>query len=302
MSTARLLFVHVLSPLHAGTGQSVGAIDLAVARDKATSLPYVPGSSLKGTLRDVAHERWGGSTTPRVRDAFGPYTPAGEDARDQAGVLAFGDANLLLLPVRSIAGTFAWVTSPYVLARFARDAAEAGLKMPWRPAVGKVGQCIVAADSPLRTRIGGKERVVFEDLDFEPVAESQNVGVLAQWLGARLFPDDGDWQRMLRERLCVVHDDAMSFFAQHGTDVVARVALDDDRKTVRKGQLWYEESLPTETVLCALVGATLVKAATASPAEALKGLSELAAEQVQLGGKAGIGRGRCRLVVAGGDA
>ena len=30
----QLFLIHALSPLHAGTGQSVGAIDLPIARDK----------------------------------------------------------------------------------------------------------------------------------------------------------------------------------------------------------------------------------------------------------------------------
>ena len=49
--TTCLSFVHALSPLHAGTGQGAGIIDLPIAREKATGLPYLPGSSLKGTLR-----------------------------------------------------------------------------------------------------------------------------------------------------------------------------------------------------------------------------------------------------------
>ena len=53
----RLLVVHALSPLHAGTGQSFGAIDLAIARDRATDHPYLPGSSLKGSLRATAFAR-----------------------------------------------------------------------------------------------------------------------------------------------------------------------------------------------------------------------------------------------------
>ena len=38
---ARLLFVHALSPLHAGTGQGIGAIDLPIAREKATTFAMV---------------------------------------------------------------------------------------------------------------------------------------------------------------------------------------------------------------------------------------------------------------------
>lgn len=52
MPTTRLYFIHVLSPLHAGTGQGTGVIDLPIAREKATGIPYLPGSSVKGTLRD----------------------------------------------------------------------------------------------------------------------------------------------------------------------------------------------------------------------------------------------------------
>ena len=37
---AKLLFVHALSPLHAGTGQGVGVVDLPIAREKATN-PFV---------------------------------------------------------------------------------------------------------------------------------------------------------------------------------------------------------------------------------------------------------------------
>ena len=32
MTSPQLLFIHALSPLHAGTGQSIGAIDLAIAQ------------------------------------------------------------------------------------------------------------------------------------------------------------------------------------------------------------------------------------------------------------------------------
>ncbi|WP_298819062.1 RAMP superfamily CRISPR-associated protein [Chloroflexus sp.] len=52
MATTYLYFLHALSPLHAGTGQGSGVIDLPIAREKATGIPYLPGSSVKGVLRD----------------------------------------------------------------------------------------------------------------------------------------------------------------------------------------------------------------------------------------------------------
>ena len=53
----RIFHLHALSALHVGTGQSIGAIDLPIARSRATNLPLVPGSALKGVLRDEAKEK-----------------------------------------------------------------------------------------------------------------------------------------------------------------------------------------------------------------------------------------------------
>ncbi len=135
----KLTFVHALSPLHAGTGQGVGVIDLPIAREKATGIPYLPGSSLKGTLRDRCTDE---ETRERV---FGPDT---NRADEHAGAAHFSDQRLLLLPVRSLKGTFAWVTSPYLLQRLRRDASETGAVtgLPAEiPQPKNVGQCIVAA-------------------------------------------------------------------------------------------------------------------------------------------------------------
>lgn len=281
----RLLFVHALSPLHAGTGQSIGAIELAIARDRATGFPYLPGSSLKGALRDRARKH------PRAIAVFGPETA---NASDHAGALVVGDANLLLLPVRSVRGTFAYVTSPYLLQRFARDCVEASNEPPKVPTVATLEECRVPKTSAL-----GDSRVVFEDLDFAPAKDDKDMaGELATFLGDRLFADLPAWKEGLATRLCIVHDDAMAFLSEHATDVVTRVALDHETKTVKEGQLWHEESLPTETVLVSLVAE--MGNGKAKEGDVFGLVKELCKEPIQLGGKATIGRGRCRLVL--GDA
>lgn len=294
----RLLFAHALSPLHAGTGQSVGAIDLAIARDRATEMPYCPASSIKGSCRSLAEEHpdLRGGKGSRVWALFGPDT---ENASEQGGAVVFGDANLLLLPVRSVAGTFAWVTSPFLLGRLVRDAREAGLHdLPALPVEG-VGLTVAAVTAKTALRVGSQ--VVFEDLDLKPEA-SEWVDAWAAWVGERLFPGEGDafWRAHLAGRLCVVHDDVMSFLARHGTAVVARIALNDETGTV--ANLWHEESLPAETVLVSMVaaGAERRKGGLRSEEvmEALAGLVD--GRTVQLGGKASVGRGRCRLVLVGG--
>ena len=298
MTSPQLLFIHALSPLHAGTGQSIGAIDLAIARDRATQFPYLPGSSLKGSLRDVAGLTLLKNNEPDkdlIKRLFGPDTA---NASEHAGSMIVSDANLLLLPVRSVAGTFAWVTSPYLLHRFARDVKAAGLtsKLSLPPLSMKVDECVVGTKSSL-IALMQPDRVIFEDLDLKS-AKQTALDTFAGELGKLVFADTY-WQGSLAERLCIVHDDVMTFLSEHATDVVARIALEDDTKTVKQGGLWYEESLPTESILVGLVYVQPVGKAGSKPDELMKEAAKLMKASIQLGGKATVGRGRCQLRLGG---
>ena len=289
MTSTQLLFVHALSPLHAGTGQSIGAIDLAIARDRATQCPYLPGSSLKGSLRDVARQKFVQNGTLVIK-LFGPETA---NASDHAGALIVSDANLLLLPVRSVAGTFAWVTSPYLLHRFARDAKAANVNISLPKLPSTVGSCVVGKTSVLLAKVDSKDKVIFEDLDLDP-AQDTSVDMLADTLGKWIFAESY-WQGLLKHKLCIVHDDVMTFLSEHATDVVARIALKDESKTVRTGGLWYEESLPTESILVGLVHAQPTAKVELKPDDVLTHAKTIMNASIQLGGKATVGRGRCQL-------
>ncbi len=281
---ARLMFVHVLSPLHAGTGQGVGVIDLPVAREKATGLPYLPGSAFKGVLRDSCTDE---TTRKKV---FGPDQ---RDASDHAGSVSVSDQRLLLLPVRSLKGTFAWVTSPFILRRLLRDCENASV--PGIPDDSSIPvpdseeSCLVTNDES--AVLLESKSVVLEDLDLNAKPDPK-AATWAAWLAEQVFPGDGAWQQMMRARLCVVHDDVLSFLLDTATEVFARVRLLDDVKTVAPGGLWYEEALPSETVLSGLVSAVPVKA---QPAEVFEVIRQLVSKPLQLGGDATVGRGLCRL-------
>ena len=284
---ARLLFVHALSPLHAGTGQGAGVIDLPVAREKATSLPYLPGSSLKGVLRDACTD------DEKRRKVFGPDT---DRAYEYAGSVQISDQRLLLLPVRSLVGTFAWVTSPLILRRFLRDAENVKASdVPLDvPAPSSEASCLVSDED---CAILLDNRVILEDLDLaaEPSASAR---AWAKWVGKHVFPDDQVWQGMLTARFCAVHDDVMGFLLDTATEVIARVKLREDAKTVEKGGLWYEEALPSETILAGLVVATPVRAKVN---EVFNTLTDVMSKPLQLGGKATVGRGLCYLRMTGGN-
>ena len=292
MTSARLYFVHALSPLHAGTGQGIGAIDLPIAREKATNIPYLPGSSVKGVLRDRCAQDE--KLKDKVKAVFGPET---DKAEEHAGMLVLADARLLLLAVRSLAGTFAWVTSPYLLRRLVRDAvgvaADAPPAVPGAPTMTDTSvQCLVAPGAQI---VGGGV-VYLEELDLTP-ASSEDTAEWAKWLGKRLWPADPAWQAMLKERLCIVPDDLMNFLAATATETIARIRMEPSRKTVADGGLWYEEALPAESVLMGLAVATTVKAANLPESEVFATLGALTKDALQLGGKATVGRGLCRVLV-----
>ena len=298
---ARLFHLHALSALHCGTGQSAGVVDLPIARARATNLPIVPGSSLRGVLR----QHMTGSNPAAARTLFGPETiTGGQDAF--AGALAVGDAHLLVLPVRCLAGIVSYVTSPFILRRYARDLARACVAMPSAlPREPVENKAVVAPGSVNLVdgkgaepgdRPGSGRKLVLEDLDLT----AREDAMLERWathVAQTIHPGDAESQSDVIHRFALLPDTIMDFLAETATEVRARIALDPDTGTVRKGMLWYEENLPAEAVLWG------VFALSASnnrddprPEEALAGAMPASGTLLQLGGKAGVGRGLVRFL------
>lgn len=277
----KLYFVRALSPIHCGTGQAIGAVDLPIARERPTGMPLIPGSSLKGVLR-----------ASEVKDkdlhlaVFGPDT---DKASEHAGAVQFSDANLLFLPMRSVRGTFAWVTSPYLIRRFQRDAQEAGLKLPKLPSEPNANGCLVTSE-----RLVTNNKVVLDDFDLtaEKKPEWKN---WCDEVANKLF--DPDEKPRFLDRACLVHEDVMGIFAQTGMELMARNRLNPETHTVDKGALWTEEALPVESILAGIMVATVVPRLKKEPAALLGYVKDLASGAIQIGGKATVGRGFCELRV-----
>jgi CRISPR-associated protein Cmr4 len=287
----KLLILHALTPVHVGTGQSVDVIDLPVARERATGWPMLPGSGLKGVLRDACVPEE--NVPAHVIAAFGRKSE-GED-NGSAGELLFTDGHLLCLPVRSFAGVFAWVTCPAVLARLKRDCLAAGISgapQNW-PNVPNMGDVAVTRTPPSALVLGDTHIVYLEDLDLTPVTE-QPADTVAAALAALLFSDQNERDAFL-PRLAIVSDDLFTFLAETATEVVARIAIADDTKTVKRGALWYEEAMPAETLFWSVVFAEPRGSRTKENLFSAVGADP---RYLQIGGNASVGRGlvRARLV------
>ncbi|MCA9950726.1 MAG: type III-B CRISPR module RAMP protein Cmr4 [Anaerolineales bacterium] len=286
---AKLLFTHALTPLHPGTGQGTGVIDLPIAREVATGIPYLPGSSLKGVLRD----RYGDAEDSIT--LFGPKPGNISGDNSSASALQFTDQRLLLLPVRSLAGTFAWITSPFILQRFKRTLGYLDINdLPDVPQPNKEEAYTAVAPA-----IHLNNQVIIEDLDFTAVTDSEETNPTtrwANWISQYLFPNDAPgkgWRKTFNERFCIIHDDRLSFLLETATEVIARNVLDENKTSQN---LWYEEALPAETVLVGLITAQPVGTNGMNPNDALNKVPDLIDGLTQLGGHATIGRGLCRLI------
>lgn len=293
--SVHLLLLQALSPIHCGTGQAISGIDLPIAREKPTGIPLIPGSSIKGVLRAQPGGYDATNDKPKAREvhiaAFGPEV---ENASEHAGAIQFGDAHLLFLPIRSVRGTFAWVTSPYLLRRFSRDLQERDYDRA--PNLTLQDQEALVTGNRLVIQVQNQDRVVFEDFDFKTRA-SQELTTFARRFGEYLFGKDAkeDIQHFV-DRVCVVSDDVMRVLVRVGMEVVARNRISNETRTVEKGALWTEEALPIESILAGLVVVTPVsrKFTTDQLKDHVKDLCEGA---IQLGGKATIGRGVCKAEV-----
>lgn len=288
MTQVRPYFIHALSPLHCGIGHSTSGIDLPIARERASAMPIVPGSSIKGVLRGLSS-----ADGPMQRAVFGPETA---EACDHAGALRCSDALLAFLPVRSVRGTFAWVTSPYLVRRMQRAFAEAGVKLPSPGGLTSENQASVCKTDVVC--VDGKQLVLE---DFALTANSSpELGSFAKLLADRFFGEEDD-RAFFLGRVALVHDDVMASLAATSMEITARNAIDPETHTVRRGALWTEEALPVESLLVGVMAATPMpgsKRPATTAAEIFKHVDGLVGKApIQLGGHASVGRGVCRLAL-----
>ncbi|KHD04702.1 CRISPR-associated protein Cmr4 [Candidatus Thiomargarita nelsonii] len=290
-STAMLgLFTE--TSLHAGTGQMLGVIDLPIQRESHTGWPCVYGSAVKGAMRELAEKR--GHKKTWVEDVFGPEM---QNASDHAGALAITDARLLLLPVRSLTGHFKWLTCPAVLQRWQADCRRLGLPDGNDFSVTN----LIENNKALVSQTLKEQDIFLEEFRFktQPRPEIDKViRSVAKLIGRE--PNEID--KALKSQLTVVNDNMFAHLSRFATPVNAHIAIDNETKTVKTGALWYEESLPADTLLyTGLVAQASRKDGNKKANEVLKHVvDDLFSDEhpyLQLGGNETVGMGWCCVKV-----
>ncbi|MDM8561248.1 type III-B CRISPR module RAMP protein Cmr4 [Candidatus Parabeggiatoa sp. HSG14] len=268
--------------LHAGTGQMMAVIDLPIQREAHTDWPCVYGSAVKGAMRVLADSKeqdW-------VEEVFGP-----EDGNTHAGSVAISDARLLLLPVRSLTGHFKWVTCPALLERLRRDYQRMGLDDSF------LNQGLAQLDDAhaFVSSTQAESNLFLEEFRFKsiPIDLQDIINNISQ------LSSDID-ESALKEQLVIVNNDIFSHLARFATPVNAHIAIDNTTKIVKPGALWYEETLPADTLLYTTVVAfnSRKEKSEKEDGNILEHILSLFSDKhayLQIGGNETVGMGWCKV-------
>ena len=250
----------VLTPLHIGAGQGLGHVDLPIVREAHTNFPYIPGTSLKGALRNleinqVARAR--GEKPSQVEERltknkfdqkeedilrlakiFGVAGEGAEEGKEVgAGKVLFSDAFVVLFPVKSAKGIFSLTTCPYVINRFfellgidqrVEDVPEGKVKV-----LNTNGHKNLINDN-------NKYKLLLEEFVFE-AEESEELKKFVELVGVFVGEEN-------KRRIVCVNDTDFKDFVSNYTEVQTHIKIDLDTGTVRKTALWTEEYVPAESV------------------------------------------------------
>ena len=261
----QLVFYYAVSPVHMGAGSAIGAIDSPIQREVHTQHPMFAGSGLKGALRHHFNRAWprseGDSSKANslINRIFGPDT----GASDFAGALSLSDAQLVALPVRSLKGGFAYVTSPLALARLQRLAQQVGLPCDWAVPVVAENKALTASPTLLGQRPGvaantTADQLVLEAFEFTAKPD-EALQKISKWIAANALSTgaNGYFSQKFQTDLVLLSDTDFAHFARHAMVVEPHVRIDDDSGTASDGGLFYVENLPPETLMVGLAQASI---------------------------------------------
>lgn len=292
---AKVMFIYTESSLHCGSGTSLGVIDLPIQREKYTDYPVCQASGVKGVVREWFENKYDEKDS-RIKYTFGPDFGRG-DGEAHAGAATFTDGRLLLFPVRSLNGVFAYTTSRFALSRLKRDLVMAGVKVDWSLPAESGDKIFGVAGSKIAD---SNNKVVLEEYTFDFQAED-GAKAIAEWIADNAIPKGAEydfWSNKVKTDLLILPDNAFRDFVKLSTEVQARIQIDNKTKTVKSGALFYEEALPSDSLLYSVVMSHDPACDTEKRPDGLKTssevmmfLGEIDKERLQFGGDATIGKG-----------
>ncbi len=275
------LFIRNITPMHVGSGNDLGFVDLPIQREKHTQYPKIEASSLKGCIREYFEDN-----ANSLKDVYMVHNLFGYDKdslnrcldvnvkkediakvktdfesdkkRSQfAGAVGFTDARILFFPVKSVKGVFSYVTCPAVLNKWIEEM-NLGKKDQNESRLSFISQveeeeaaCFKGSELAVEQTKEKKKYVILEDYMFKYRELSDEKEFLSnymkKYLGMIITNIDSFMQHV-----AIINDDDFKDFVNLSTEVITRTKIDNSTGTVKDGALFNEEYLPTETIMYCL--------------------------------------------------
>jgi len=273
-----VLGLYTETPLHCGAESATGYVDLPVQRERHTAYPVIPGSTLKGVLRDEMKDLG----PAKLKNYFGESDEGSR--KTSPGEVSFGDGIIVAFPVRCTEGPFVWITCPFALERALR-----ALAAPHKVDNPSAGKAWAKADGDILL----EELLLVREKRDDLFAESGPLAELGRLIPAS--PSFAYTHSIFLDRLLVLNDGEFQELVETGTEVLTRIKLNAVGTTTnlkdgeypeikgedRKGNMFVEEVVPPETLFL-----TVLRAPKDSAFE-----SDDIPKVVRLGGDETIGRG-----------
>lgn len=285
------VFLYAVSPVHLGAGTATGLIDNPIQRERHTGHPLFAGSGIKGAVRHSFESLNGDRQL--IDRLFGPEAQGHDNLH--AGAVSFGDAQLVVFPVRSLKGGFVYATCPQALARTRRLLQLTGHSVPWA-LTDAVPDDHCRVTSP--DLLSSEGKLHLEAFEFDAQVD-EGLAAVAGSLAAMAVPD-GDGHAFFRDKLAgslvVLSDTDFGYFVENATLVEPHVRIDPTTGTAQDGGLFYTENLPPESLLIAPLLASDTRSGKEEEmleaAEVMMRLKNALDQRLlQIGGDATTGRG-----------
>lgn len=244
-TSASILSMYAVTPCHAGSGSSVGVVDLPIQRERHTNWPVVASSGVKGAMR--AHfDRFKNEIINKpdektfrfiTEKCFGSESKKDKNTNEEyeghAGSVSVSDLKILAYPMRSDVAPFVWITCPAVLRRLAKD-----MKLAGKGEVAEIPR-VDNEETALCWTGNLPETLFLEDMQVQ-VQESSIVEEIKPYLPGV-------------DRLLVVHDKVFDYGVSQCTSITAQIKIDQSTGTTANGSLRYQEELPSDSIMYSVI-------------------------------------------------
>lgn len=281
-SKKMILSIYTETPMHPGSGSSINRpIDLPIQRERHTDFPFIQSSTLKGVLLNYAKT----SKFGNVDEIFGKP--------DSAGLVSITDAKLAAFPVRTLSGVFGWITCPLILNRLVMDVSPTlGTDIDINSLKLKDSEVLVANDS----NVLNGNNVIIEDIRLTKTSNHDTSKITS--LLSKLLPDEPSYsyiKNKMAKDLIVVSDTLFKELVSLTTEVVARIKINQEKGTAQEGALWYEEYLPTDTLLYSQILISSRANENNNNSTVTNNLIQLNKSVIQIGGDETVGKGLAKI-------